>query len=67
MDGATGIAVVLGLNLLVTVFSAGKLYQKVGDLSKHIDGLEKKFENIDSHLDHIIERVAKIEGKLGKG
>ena len=65
MDGSTiGIFIFLAVNLLVYVFGAGKLYQKVGDLSRHIEKLEKKLENTDQHLDNLAERVARLEGKF---
>jgi len=65
MDGSTiGIFAFLAVNLLVSAFGAGKLYQKVGDLSNRISKLEKKLENTDSHLDNLAERVARLEGRL---
>lgn len=65
MDGATiGIIIAIGFNILVSAFSAGKLYQKVGDLANRVSRLEKKLENSDAHLVNLAERVAKLEGKL---
>jgi len=67
MDGPTiGIICAIATNIIVSAFSAGKLYQKVDNLSSRIGKLEKKLENTDSHLDNLAERVAKLEGKLEK-
>ena len=67
MDGPTiGILIGIVVNIAVSAFGAGKLYQKVGDLSFRIGKLEKKLENTDTHLDNLSERVAKMEGKLEK-
>jgi len=59
-----GIFVFLSANILVSAFGAGKLYQKINDLSNRITKLEKKLENTDTHLDNLAERVARLEGRL---
>jgi len=65
MDGATvGILIAIVLNVIISAFGAGKLYQKVDDLCKRVTNLEKRVENTDSHLDNLAERLAKLEGKL---
>lgn len=65
MDGAIiGVIAAVGFNILVSAFGAGKLYQKVGDLTTHIDGLEKKLDTSNNHLSKLAERVANVEGRL---
>lgn len=65
MDGSTiAILIAVVTNIVISAFGAGKLYQKVNDLSARIGKLEKKLENTDSHIDTLVEKVARIEGKL---
>lgn len=59
-----GIFSVLVINILVSAFCAGKLYQKVCDLSSEIGRLRDKFKNIDSHIDDLSKKVSRIEGLL---
>ncbi|GEM_PF-4045890 len=67
MDGTTiSILIAIVVNIVISAFSAGKLYQKVGDLSSRINKMEGKLENTDNHIDILSERIAKLEGRLEK-
>jgi len=58
--------VVIVINVIITIFCAGKLYQKVGDFEKAMNKLERKVDNTDTHLDKLTERIATMEGKIGR-
>lgn len=65
MDGASaGVIVAISVNILVTIFGAGRLYQKVNDLMNHISHLEKRFDKADSCVDELSRKVARIEGMM---
>lgn len=51
-------------NIVIVVFSYGKLVQGFTDLSKEVANLSRKVDNTDMHLDKLTERIARIEGKL---
>lgn len=65
MDSSTtGIIIAIGINIIITAFSAGKLWQKVNDLCHRVDRLEKKVDNTDTHLDNLSDRISNLEGRI---
>ena len=63
-SSAMGIIIAIVVNIGVSAFGAGKLWQKVADLCKWFTRLEKGMENTDAHLDRLAEKVGRVEGML---
>ena len=62
--GFVGIGLMVLVQIIMFAFSYGKISQKVSDLCKRVEGLEKKVNNTDTHLDKLIEKIARMEGRL---
>ena len=62
--GFVGIGLMVLVQIVMFAFGYGKISQKVSDLCKRVEGLEKKVNNTDTHLDKLIEKIARIEGRL---
>ena len=62
--GFVSIGLMVLVQIIIFAFGYGKISQKVSDLCKRVEGLEKKVNNTDTHLDKLIERIARIEGRL---
>jgi len=62
--GFVGIGLMVLMQIIMFAFGYGKISQKVSDLCKRVEGLEKKVNNTDTHLDKLIEKIARIEGRL---
>ena len=63
-SSAIGIIIAIVVNIGVSAFGAGKLWQKVADLCKRVTRLDKRLENTDTHLDRLAGKVGRVEGML---
>ena len=65
MDGSViGISIGIVINIAVTSFAAGKLYQKVNSMSDDINKFNKHQENTNNCVSNLSQRVSRIEGKM---